>query len=99
MPPTGKEVGAGGLYDAPAVFTVGAFAVYVGLALLGVGGKLLAVTPIAEPIMLAPGSHFVKFQNPHFQPDGREVRIERCQTVHVEAKLEGRAKAGAGAQP
>jgi len=64
-----------------------------------VDGKLLAVTPIAEPIMLAPGSHFVKLQNPHFAPYGREVVIGRGESVRVEAKLSDKPKGTAGAQP
>jgi hypothetical protein len=57
-----------------------------------VDGKLMAITPIAEPIMLAPGRHYVKLQNPHFGPYGQEIRIAQGETLRFEAKLEGRVQ-------
>jgi hypothetical protein len=64
-----------------------------------VDGKLLAVTPSSEPLMLTPGRHFVKLENPHFQASSREVRIARGKTARIEVKLEDKPKALGGAQP
>jgi hypothetical protein len=52
-----------------------------------IDGKLFAVTPTAERIMLPPGRHFLKLVNPHFEPASRELRINQGETEHVEVKL------------
>jgi eukaryotic-like serine/threonine-protein kinase len=52
-----------------------------------VDGKLVTVTPTAERIMVAPGRHFIKLVNPHFDVSAREIRVEQGQFVLVEATL------------
>ena len=52
-----------------------------------VDGKLAAVTPTAERIMVAPGRHFIKLANPHYEVVSREVRIDQGQTQRIEAVL------------
>lgn len=60
-----------------------------------VDGKLLGITPFAEPLMLAPGVHYVKLENPHFQQATREVRIVRGETLRLETKLQEKPKGAA----
>jgi serine/threonine-protein kinase len=52
-----------------------------------VDGKLLAVTPAAQPIMVAPGRHYVKLVNPHLSIVSREVRIDQGQTIVLDEVL------------
>lgn len=64
-----------------------------------IDGKLQAVTPTAEPILLAPGTHFVKFVNPHFAPKTQEVRLQRGESLRIEARLTDKPQAPAGNAP
>ena len=65
-----------------------------------VDGKLVTVTPTAERIMVAPGRHFIKLVNPHFEVSSSEVRVDQGQVVRVEATLTPKASAPAqGAAP
>ncbi len=56
-----------------------------------VDGKLVAVTPTAERIMVAPGRHFIKLVNPHFDVSSHAVRVDQGQVVHVDATLQPKA--------
>jgi len=58
-----------------------------------VDGKLATITPSAERIMVAPGRHFIKLANPHFEVVSREVRVDQGQVVRVEAVLTPKAPA------
>jgi eukaryotic-like serine/threonine-protein kinase len=59
-----------------------------------VDGKLRAVTPTAQRIELAPGRHFFKFVNPHFESATREIAVEEGKVVHIEVRLAERPKQG-----
>jgi serine/threonine-protein kinase len=52
-----------------------------------IDGKLFAVTPTAERIVLPPGRHFLKLVNPHYESLSREVRINQGETTRVMATL------------
>ena len=56
-----------------------------------VDGKLTTVTPSAERIMVAPGRHFIKLVNPHFEVASREVRIDQGQSIAVDVVLTPKA--------
>jgi hypothetical protein len=65
-----------------------------------VDGKLFAVTPTAERIVLPPGRHYLKLVNPHYEALSREVRINQGETTRVVATLsEKRDPARPGAPP
>jgi serine/threonine-protein kinase len=55
-----------------------------------IDGKLFAVTPTARPIMVAPGRHFIKLSNPHYQIASHEVRVNQGETTRLEVKLESK---------
>jgi hypothetical protein len=52
-----------------------------------VDGELVATTPSATRIPLAPGRHFVKLANPFYQDHMAEVVIKSGETQMVEAAL------------
>ncbi len=52
-----------------------------------VDGKLFAVTPTARPVMVAPGKHFLKFVNPHYEMASREVEVKRGETKQIQVQL------------
>ncbi len=65
-----------------------------------IDGKLVAVTPTAERLMVAPGRHFIKLVNPHFDVATRAVRVDQGQVVRVEVALTARTGTIApGVQP
>jgi serine/threonine-protein kinase len=53
-----------------------------------VDGVHVETTPFASPIMLAPGTHYVKLVNPYFKAVTREIVVETGKTVKVIEKLE-----------
>ena len=52
-----------------------------------VDGESVVTTPTAQSIPLSPGKHYLRFQNPYFLAEQREVNIRANQTVNVAAKL------------
>ena len=64
-----------------------------------IDGKLFAVTPTAERIVLPPGRHFLKLVNPHYEPLSREVRINQGETTRVVATLSEKARPATATPP
>ncbi|MBX3246486.1 MAG: serine/threonine protein kinase [Myxococcales bacterium] len=53
-----------------------------------IDGQRVETTPLARPIPLSPGRHYVRLVNPYFQETQREVRIRMGETELLEAELE-----------
>ncbi len=56
---------------------------------VSVDGQRVLTTPSARRIPLRPGRHFLKFENPYYEPVQREVRVREGETVTVEASMRG----------
>ena len=52
-----------------------------------VDGESVVTTPTAQPIPLSPGKHYLKFKNPYFLEEQREVTIHANETVTVSVQL------------
>src|SRR5690606_5774556 len=56
-----------------------------------VDGEQVMTTPSAIPITLAAGKHYVKFENPYFEEELREIVVMPGETVDLSVTLEARA--------
>jgi serine/threonine-protein kinase len=61
---------------------------------VSVDGQRVLTTPSARRIPLRPGRHFLKFENPYYQPVDREVRIREGETEVLDVTMSRR-----GSQP
>lgn len=52
-----------------------------------VDGQQVATTPTARRFPLAPGRHFVRLENPYFQPHEEEITIRTGATITVQVEL------------
>ena len=52
-----------------------------------VDGRLVATTPTALAVPLTPGRHFVRLENPFFQPYEEEITVRRGQMFTLRATL------------
>jgi len=53
-----------------------------------IDGQKVVTTPTARSIALSPGRHFLKFVNPFYQEQQREVRVRTGETEVIEVVLE-----------
>ncbi|QQR90782.1 MAG: serine/threonine protein kinase [Myxococcales bacterium] len=52
-----------------------------------VDGQRLAITPIAKPISIAPGKHYIQLKNPYYMDGEHEVDIKKDEIKRLEVKL------------
>jgi len=52
-----------------------------------IGNQRVAVTPTAQSIALPPGRYYVRFYNPYFRSDNREVRVHSGETEILRVSL------------
>lgn len=64
-----------------------------------VDGAKVATTPVARRFPLSPGLHYVRFENPYFEAEEREVHIQRGEIASVEVELRRAESAGGGTPP
>ncbi len=57
-----------------------------------VDGKLIGETPLAEPVLLAPGSYKITIENPGFQTFTDSLVITKQETTALKVNLEKRTK-------
>lgn len=50
-------------------------------------GELLDVTPIARPLLVTPGRHFVTFRHPYAPDEQRSIKIAAGQTVLLDVNM------------
>ena len=63
-----------------------------------IDGQEVVTTPTAQRIPLTPGRHFVKFRNPYYVEEDREIRVLTEQTQVLEVQLEPLHQMGPGAR-
>lgn len=52
-----------------------------------VDGKLIDVTPMAKPIVVSPGQHYVTFKHPNAPDEQRPITVSQGQTVLVDVTM------------
>jgi len=62
-----------------------------------VDGQLLGITPLARRLPVSPGRHFLKFVNPAYAIEDREVRVEKGEVTRLEVELLPPGQAAVGA--
>ncbi len=53
-----------------------------------IDGELVATTPFAHAVALAPGLHHVRFEHPQAQPEQREIRLAAGQHVMLDVVMQ-----------